>query len=423
METNNKNLTRTLLLIFAAAFLLRLAAGTVLFSGYLPFLGSCYQKGFWECGYVEYADLAINLAEGKGLHRVDEMLGEKWSLRPPLYPLVLAGLYITFGKSSMPPILIQSIFGALTVLFTYLIGRHLFSEKVGIFASLLAALYPYNVFHDTSLQENAPFALLTAVTIFFLLKSSKSISLSHSFLAGVFLSLTVIVKVTLLTLIPFAILWFIIVLKNNIAKMILVMLLGFIVISSPWVIRNTIIHGKPLFVIHSGTTLWSGQNPYTLIGYPQEHIDRMTAKAWAAISDKEKEKYKKLSEIERDNWFKQRALKFMKENPLIVLKGAFLKIYAVMGWNLSPNEGNWVKNLFYTITYMPILLLGFIGAFLSRDKYKELSIIYCLFFTFIATSAIFIGHTSHRTYLDIYLMIFSSYAVIRIKDFILHKNL
>ena len=122
MKINNKNLTHTLLLIFAAAFLLRFAAGIALFSGYLPFIGGCYEKGFWECGYVEYAELAINFAEGKGLYRVDEILGEMWSVRPPIYPLILAGVYIIFGKSSIPPILLQSIFGALTVLFTYLIA-------------------------------------------------------------------------------------------------------------------------------------------------------------------------------------------------------------------------------------------------------------------------------------------------------------
>lgn len=416
LVNNKKRLKYLLFIVVAAAFLLRFIAGVALYSGYLPFLGGCHVKGFWECGYVEYGERAINFAEGRGFHWVDEMLGDLWSARPPLYPLILAGLYIAFGKSSMPPILIQSIFGALTVLFTYLIAKEIFNEKVGILASILAALYPYYVFHDTSLQDTTPFTLLTAVAIFFLLKSSKSISLSHSFLAGVFLSLAVLVKATLLTLIPFAILWFILVIKNNRIKIILAMLLGFIVISAPWLIRNYYLHGKPSFVIHTGTHLWWGQNPFLLTGYPSEYIDKMTAKAWAAISDEEKEELKKLNEVERDNWFKQRAIKFMKENPLLVLKGAFLKIYAAMGWNFSPDKGT-IKNIIHTITYLPLLLMGIISVFLARDKWKELSIIYSLFITFIGISAVFFAHTSHRVYLDIYLMILSSYAVIKIKDF------
>lgn len=418
---NKSKLTYILFLILATAFLLRVITGITLYSGYLTPLGEGYKKGFWEYGYVEFVEIAINLAEGKGFYRVDEIVGELMSIRPPVYPLILAGLYITFGKSSIPPILVQSLIGTLTILFTYLIARQIFDERVGILASILAAIYPYYVFHDTSLQENAIFTLLTAITIFFLLKSSKSMLLSNSFFAGVFLSLAVLTRTTLLIILPFAVLWFMIVLKNSRTKVILAMLLGFVIVSSPWLIRNTIIYGKPLFVNGSGVALWNGHNPYTLTGYPYEHIDRMTDKAWAAITDKEKEEYRRLNELERDNWFKQRAIKFMKENPSSVFKGAILKTCAVMGWNISPDKGNWIRKITYTLSYLPILLLGIAGAFLARDKWKELSIIYSLFFTFIAVSAVYLGHTNHRIYLDIYLMILSSYAIIKFSDLLKEK--
>ncbi|MBI5892087.1 MAG: glycosyltransferase family 39 protein [Deltaproteobacteria bacterium] len=416
LVSNEKRVKYLLFIVVATAFLLRVVVGMSLYSGYLPFLGGCHAKGFWECGYVEYAELAINFAEGKGFHRVDEMLGELWSARAPLYPLILAGLYSIFGKNSIPPILLQSLIGTLTVLFTYFIAKEIFNKRVGILASILAAIYPYYVFHDTSLQDTAPFTFLTAVAIFLFLKSKKTGYLSHSFLAGIFLALAILLKVTPTAFLPFAILWLALVIENNRIKIILAMLLGFIVISAPWLIRNYHFHGKPSFVIHSGTHLWWGQNPYLLSGYPYEHIDRMTEKAWAAIPDKEKEEYRRLSEVERDNWFKQKAVQFMKENPLLVLKGAFLKIYAAFGWRFSPQGSDWVKNVSYTITYLPILLLGIIGAFLAIDKWRELSIIYSLFFTFTVISAVFFAHTSHRVYLDIYLMILSSYAIIKIRD-------
>ena len=418
----NKRITRPIFLILITAFLLRIITGIILFSGHMPFLSGCYQKGFWECGYVEFVEIATNLAEGKGFYRVDEIEGELRSARPPLYPLILAGLYISFGKRSIPPVILQSIIGVLTVLFVYLIARQIFSKEVGILASILAAIYPYFVFHDTNLQETALFTLLSAVTVFFLLKTSKYRHLSDSFLAGVFLSFAVLTRTTLLLTLPFAVLWLMFVLKNNRTKMVLVMLLGFVIVSSPWLIRNVVIYGKPVFDIRSGVALWVGHNPYTLTGYPYEHIDKMTAKAWAAIPDVEKKEYSSLSEIKRDSWFKQKAIQFIRENPSNVLKGAILKVYAVMGWKLSPNTGSWVKNLSYTIAYLPLLLLGVVGAFLARDKWKELSIIYSLFFTFISISAVFLGHTNHRIYLDVYLMILAAYTIVRIKDFIKGKR-
>jgi len=134
LETN-KRITRPIFLILITAFLLRIITGIILFSGHMPFLGGCYQKGFWECGYVEFVEIATNLAEGKGFYRVDEIEGELRSVRPPLYPLILAGLYISFGKRSIPPVILQSIIGVLTVLFVYLIARQIFSKEVGILAS------------------------------------------------------------------------------------------------------------------------------------------------------------------------------------------------------------------------------------------------------------------------------------------------
>lgn len=418
LVNNKKRLKYLLFIVVATAFLLRFIAGMSLYSGNFTLLGSGYKGGFWDWGYFEYAKLAINLAEGKGLYYIDEIEGEVWSKRPPLYPMMLAGLYIIFGKDSVPPVIVQSIIGALTVLFTYLIARQAFSKEVGIIASLMAAIYPYYVIHDISLQDTTLFTLLTAVTIYLLLKSSETKTLYNAFLAGVSLALTALTRATILAFLLFVLIWFIIILKDNRMKMISAMLSGFIIISAPWLIRNTMIQGKPVFAVQSGYVLWAGQNPYTLTGYPYENVDKMTAKAWAEISDEQRKYIWGLNELDRNRFFRQKAIEFMKENPSLVLKGAILKIYAAFGWRILPDSGNKIKNIGYTATYLPILLLGAIGAFLARDKWRKLSVIYGLFFIFAATASIFVAHTSHRIYLDIYLMMLSSYTVIQANDYL-----
>ena len=67
----------------------------------------------------------------------------------------------------------------------------------------------------------------------------------------------------------------------------------------------------------------------------------------------------------------------------------------------------------YFMSYAPILILGLVGMVLARRGWREQSLIYLQFLVFIAVSAVFWAHTSHRTHLDVYLIIFSAFAIDR----------
>jgi hypothetical protein len=46
--------------------------------------------------------------------------------------------------------------------------------------------------------------------------------------------------------------------------------------------------------------------------------------------------------------------------------------------------------------------------FLHRKAWREHMIIYALFVSFAAVTAVFFGHTSHRSYLDVYWIVFAA---------------
>jgi len=48
---------------------------------------------------------------------------------------------------------------------------------------------------------------------------------------------------------------------------------------------------------------------------------------------------------------------------------------------------------------------------LTRGRWREFGYIYLLFASFAMGTAVFWAHTSHRVYLDPYLMIFAAYAM------------
>src|SRR5262249_36329536 len=117
-------------------------------------------------------------------------------------------------------------------------------------------------------------------------------------------------------------------------------------------------------------------------------------------------------EIGRSNWFAHRAVVFMRENPSLVLQGMFRKLDAAFSWRLNPHRGSLAQSA-YAISYVPIAVLGLIGMFLTRRR-REVILIAMLFVAFIGVSAIFWAHTSHRSYLDVYWIVFAASVVERV---------
>jgi 4-amino-4-deoxy-L-arabinose transferase-like glycosyltransferase len=76
--------------------------------------------------------------------------------KPPLYWWVMSASYELFGVSDGNARLPSALFGFLTLLFTYLIGRRIGGEKTGMFAALiLATLTEFSIISHRCLVDNA----------------------------------------------------------------------------------------------------------------------------------------------------------------------------------------------------------------------------------------------------------------------------
>ncbi len=88
----------------------------------------------------DYNRLAIGLAETGGY--IDAS-GKPTSLRPPLYPLVVAGIYQVFGIENFLAVsAFQAALSLLTALLVYQLGASVYSPRVGLWAAGAACLYP-----------------------------------------------------------------------------------------------------------------------------------------------------------------------------------------------------------------------------------------------------------------------------------------
>jgi 4-amino-4-deoxy-L-arabinose transferase-like glycosyltransferase len=373
---------------------------------------------FWKNSYSLFYELSQSIAQGRGL--CYEWVGLKCAHRPPVYPSFLL-ISMIFGKSYITIVVLQSLVGAATALCAYLIAKELFDKTAGVIATSGVALYPYFVMHDTALQETGVFTFLTALAILLFLKCRRSSSQFVSLAAGVFLGLGVMTRTTLVIFVPFALAWLLFFAgldKREAIQKTAVAALGFALIVSPWLVRNSVLLASPTFSTLSGLTLWAGNNPYTFSNYPDNSIDRSVDKAWDELPREERLAIKQLSsdEVGQNSWFISKALAYIKEHPGETLKRAFLKLGAAFSWKQNPARPGFVQTVYF-LSYFPVLLLGIVGALMARKRWKEHSLIYGLFVSFAIVTAIFFAHTSHRVYLDVYLLIFGAYALTKFLDF------
>jgi hypothetical protein len=361
------------------------------------------ETDFWINGYGFFFDLAQNIATGKGI----ALEGRPTAFRVPLYPLFLAA--VTSGhKEFIPIILAQSLVGAATVLCAALIARQMI-------AACLTAIYPYYVVHDTALQETSLYTFLTALAVLLLMCVRRKDSAAMAVCAGLALGAAVLTRANLAPFAVLAPLWLIV---RRGSKAIgwqrgvwtCLLCTGAMALTiSPWLARSYWLTGSPTLSTEAGFSLWEANNPFTFSYYPVESIDRSEEVAFAALSPEDRAEIQAQAPNEAavDQWFLRKGLDYMREHPWQTVVGGFRKLGAAFCLLPSPRRNFW-STLGYFLSYGPVLILGLLGMWASRQQWHEHLIFYALIATFGAVTAIFYGHTSYRVYLDVYLIVFAA---------------
>jgi hypothetical protein len=156
-----------------------------------------------------------------------------------------------------------------------------------------------------------------------------------------------------------------------------------------------------------GFQLWNGNNPATFSKYPAQSIDRSEEASRSLLTPEERAELAKLGEVASNQWFYQKAKDNMLASPQTTLARDLQKIAAAFSWHFNPERGG-AEFWAHLLSYGPVSVLGAIGMWRNRRQWRSHGLVYLLFLTFAAVTALFFGHSNHRSYLDVYLIVFAS---------------
>lgn len=359
--------------------------------------------------YRDYYDIAVTLVNGGGFC----ISPGRWcAFFPPVYPSLLAGCILT-GHFHAAAVAMSSLFAAALVYLVWRIGDDLYGWTVGLMAAGYCAVYPYYIWHDTVVQENATLAFAVALAMWCLIHAGES--KRRAAVAGVALGLCVLTKANLLLFALLAPGWVWVASRKT--GRAVVVFAAMALTLTPWLVRTQLVVGAPVLYSNSGFSLFKGNNDYTFRYFPEKSIDEVSNSAFGELSESEDREGRRLAAadpngIQVSNWLWKRGMSYIEAHPWLTVWHGIRKIEIGFSPIFSPRKGL-VEQTVYFVSYFPILVGGIAGAWLSRRRWREVGYFYVLMLTFSLGTAIFWAHTSHRMYLDPYLMIFSAYAVRR----------
>jgi 4-amino-4-deoxy-L-arabinose transferase-like glycosyltransferase len=361
---------------------------------------------YWNQGYSFFRILARNLSAGHG-YALEA--GYPTAFRVPLYPLFIAAVQ---GASDNPWRLIaaQCLVSVGTIAVTALLARRLAAPGAGLVAALLCAFYPYYAWHDLSLQETGLFTFLAALGTLLVLRAADSGRLVSGLAAGAVLGLGVLTRETLLPYALVAATWCAWRSPDKPGLRCaggILAALGLVL--APWLIHARQVHGHYAMNTEFGSALYSANHPAGFAVYPDGSIDRDRDRAFAALTPAQQAELAALNgnEWQVDRWLLHQGLRQIAADPAGMVRRAGIKLWAAFRPLPSPRHGL-ARDLPYALAWSGVLLLGLAGLWMRRRDWPALLPIHAHFAVFAATTAVLWAHTAHRSYLDVYLIVFAA---------------
>jgi tetratricopeptide (TPR) repeat protein len=362
-----------------------------------------------------------------------DWLGREIFYQSPLYPYFMGTIYRLFGYDPMYVRGVQAVFGSLGCVLVAWAGSVFFSPKTGIVAGVLLALYPPAIFFDGLIQKASLDLLLMSLTLALLAQFLARPRMVWAVLAGASLGLLILNRENARLMYPVTIGWFALYFREAAwgrrALWAASVTAGVALVLLPVGVRNYRVGGEfllttaqlgPNFYIgnHEGA---SGLYEPLIEGRAHTVHERVDAVRLA-----EEARGRQLSPAEVSDYWRDRALQYIRQNPTEWLR--------LMGWKalltfhdleLVDSEGievytrfSWLLWALSWFSFGLVVPVAVVGLWATRQQWRQLAILYVLLIGFAASVVLFFVFARYRYPLLPILMLFAAAALVALPDMV-----
>lgn len=366
--------------VFWAAFLVRVLYMTLAHTYHFRTDGDHFQFG-WEMGRVARA-----LATGFGY--ADPFIGHTGPTTwvPPLYPLLLAGVFKIFGiytlRSAWVILTFNSFVSALTAMTTYEIAARCFNRRVAVWSAWIWALYPAAMQYAVRWVWEMTLStwLLTVILVLALrmrrigeipadttevdfCSRDDGRTLRRWLIFGLLWGLLGLSNPSLLLFLPACGLWVLHGTRHlrrqaGFASMSAIV---FIICVSPWMVRNALVFHKFIPMrANFGAELYLGNGPGAMgflmeYNHPYEALDQLGL-------------YKQMGEVAYAQMRGQLAKKYIASHPGLFLRNSLKRLYFFWISVPHPTGGKWYIEPFRVANFAFASIAGLFGLGLALKR-------------------------------------------------------
>jgi len=357
----------------------------------------------------EFAQLGESVLRGTGLAWDP---GRPTSIRPPLYPGFLAGIWAVAGEGNLQAVrIVQILLALLTAGFVYALGRRTFGPAVGRAAAAVAWLYPSLIFLNFTLLTET---LFTFLLVGFVLLSVMLVERPRVWTAaacGVALGLGTLTR-SVLWPVPLLLCPLLVgLISGPVKRRVLlsgVVLLAYGVVVAPWAARNTRLQGVVTIVdTMGGMNLRMGNYEHTPEDRMWDAVSLTGEKNWVYALTQEN-LGEAITEGQKEKWAQRKAIEYMAANPGTTLRRSVIKFGDFWGLERSFIAG--VQQRLYappkwfvlaaagliTLSYVMLILPGSAGVWLARPAWQFHLLLLLPVLAITAVHTIVFGHSRYH---------------------------
>lgn len=285
----------------------------------------------WESG-PEIVNIAAAISSHRGFSSPFGIETGPTAWIPPVYPGLLAGIFLIFGQQSVLAaatiLIVQAILSSLTCVPLYAIAKRTFDERSAVWSAWAWALFPYEVVLPGLFVWETCLSGFLAVSLCYLSTSEYADERWGGIWVGVLWGIAALTNAALLSLMP--VFLFVGYRERRMrCKGVATVVLVAVVVICPWTVRNWAVF-RTLVPLRSnfGEELWKGNHPGGL--------GRIEFGIGPADNVAQRERYQQLGEIAYVRQRRWEALQFVRQSPI---RYARLVLYRVEYWWFAQGEG------------------------------------------------------------------------------------